>query len=111
MNIGEKIRERRKELGWSLRELANRMGYANHSAVQRIEKGVVDVPQSKIEKFSEVLRVPVSYLMSWEEIQKNNDIISDVVVRMRTDEGFLRAVESLYNMDSERLDALSALLK
>jgi len=67
MNIGERIRVKRVALGWSLRELSDRMGYANHSTVQRIEKGTVDIPQSKIEKFSEVLNVPVSYLMGWDE--------------------------------------------
>ena len=38
MNIGDRIRERRTELGWSQRELAEKMGY-NHSTVGRIERG------------------------------------------------------------------------
>lgn len=67
MKIGEKIKQRRLELDWSLRELSDRMGYANHSTVARIEAGSVDIPQSKIVKFAEVLNVPVSYLMGWDE--------------------------------------------
>ena len=46
------------------------MGYSNHSTIARIESGSVDIPQSKIVKFSEVLGVSISYLMGWEE-EKN----------------------------------------
>lgn len=67
MTIGKKIKERRLELGWSQRELSDRMGYNNHSTITRIESGKVDVPQSRIIKFSEVLGVSIGYLMGWEE--------------------------------------------
>ena len=55
MKIGEKIKHRRIELGWSQRELARRMGYGNHSTVTKIESGQVDIPQSRIVQFAEVL--------------------------------------------------------
>lgn len=72
MGIGEKIRQRRVELGWSQRDLAKRMGYSHHSTIARIEVGKVDVPQSRIVRFSEVLGVSLSYLMTdWEEDKKN----------------------------------------
>lgn len=64
--IGEKIKQRRKELRWSQRDLAEKMGY-NHSTVTRIETGKIDIPQSRIVQFSEVLNVDISYLMGWEE--------------------------------------------
>lgn len=67
MKIGERIKQRRIELGWSLRDLSNRIGYANHSTVARIESGAVDIPQSKIVKFAEILNVPVAHLMGWDE--------------------------------------------
>lgn len=115
MNIGERIKERRLQLGWTLRELSERMGYRNHSTVARIEAGKVDIPQSKIEKFSEVLRVPVAYLMGWDEVQKNNDAISDIIIEMRTDEKFLSLVNSIYKLDTEKRNVVqtmvSALLK
>lgn len=67
MTIGQKIRKRRQEMGLSLRELSDRMGYNNHSTVQRIEHDKVDLPQSKVVKFAEVLGVSVAYLMGWDE--------------------------------------------
>lgn len=105
-HIGAKIKMRRLELGWSLRELAKRMGYANQSTIARIESGTVDVPQSKVVKFAEVMGTTVAFLMDWEEVQKNNDIITDAVVKMRTDIEFFSLVECLLSLDSEKQSAI-----
>ena len=44
-------------------------------------------------------------------MQKNNDIRTDIVMRMRTDSDFLFLVESLYNRnDSEIIDLMKTLL-
>ena len=67
MTTGDRIKQRRLELGWSLRELAKRMGYANQSTVTRIEKGEIDRPQSKVVKFAEVMGTSIAYLMGWDE--------------------------------------------
>ena len=45
------------------------------------------------------------------EMQKNNDVISDIIVRMRIDNDFLSAVVALNKLDSEKLSNLSAFLK
>ena len=111
MSIGQRIKQRRTELGWSQRDLAAKMGYNNNSTVARIEAGKVDIPQSRIVKFSEVLGVPVGYLMGWEEVQKKNDTLSDIVLRLRSDSVFMEAVESLYEMDSDKLSSLLVFLK
>ena len=71
MEIGEKIRKRRMELGWSQRDLAFKMGYTNNSTVAKIEQGKVDVSQSRVLQFSKVLGVPISYLIDWDE--SNNE--------------------------------------
>ena len=65
MKIGERIKRRRKELQWSQRDLAEKMGY-NHSTITRIETGKIDIPQSRIVQFSEVMGVTTAYLMGWE---------------------------------------------
>ena len=66
-NIGNRIKDRRIELGMSQDELAEKMGYKSRSTIAKIEKGVNDVVQSNIVKFSEVLKTDVSYLMGWQE--------------------------------------------
>ena len=100
--VGEKIKMRRLELGWSLRELASRMGYANQSTVARIEKGVIDIPQSKVVKFAEVMDTTVAFLMDWEAVQQKNSTLTDLIVRMRTDEKFLYLVEGISKLTPEQ---------
>lgn len=109
MKIGEKIKQRRTELKWSQRDLAEKMGY-NHSTITRIEAGKIDIPQSRIVQFAEVLGVSIAYLMDWQEVQKNNDTITDAVVRMRTDEEFLSVVECLLLLDSEKISSVKQLI-
>lgn len=45
------------------------------------------------------------------EMQKKNDTLTDIVLRLRSDDIFLEAVESLYAMDSDKLSSLLAFLK
>lgn len=76
MTIGERIKARRNELKLSQRDLCEKMGYSNHSTIGKIEAGKVDIPQSRIVQFAEVLGVSVAYLMGWDEevkkeIEKN----------------------------------------
>ena len=100
---------RRNELNWSQRELAEKMGY-NHSTITRIEKGIIDIPQSRVAQFSDVLRVSIAYLMGWEEIEQKNDLIAEVVLKMRTDATFMSAVEKLYKLDQDKLQSIDQML-
>ena len=44
------------------------------------------------------------------EMQKNNDIITDAVVRMRTNEDFLSVVKKLTSLDDEQLKGVNQML-
>lgn len=109
MNIGERIKQRRKELKWSQRELAAKMGY-NHSTVTRIETGKIDIPQSRIVQFAEVLGVSVAYLMNWEEMQQKNSTLADITVRMRTDNEFLSLIEGINQLNGEQLASVKQIV-
>lgn len=77
MTIGERIKARRQELKWSQRELSDRMGYQNHSTITKIEAGKVDIPQSRIVQFAEVLGVSIAHLMGWEDDQTEKSAQED----------------------------------
>lgn len=109
-SVGEKIKQRRLELGWSLRELASRMGYANQSTVARIESGVIDIPQSKVVKFAEVMNTTVAFLMDWEQVQQKNSTLADITVRMRTDNEFLSLVEGINQLNTEQLASVKQIV-
>lgn len=67
LELYKNIKERRIALGMTQAELAQRMGYADKSMIAKIEKGQVDLPQSKIVAFAKVLGVPPRDLMGWAE--------------------------------------------
>lgn len=110
MHIGERIKKRRLELEWSQRELAKRMGYTNNSTIVKIEQGKVDVYQGRIEQFADVLGVSIAYLMGWEEVEKKNDLIAEVVLKLRTDSTFMSVVENLYKLDKDKLETINQML-
>ena len=72
--IGKKIKQRRQELDWTLRDLADRMGYKNHSSIVRIENDEIDLPASKLEAFADVLGVDVGYLLSLDDEKSESDV-------------------------------------
>ena len=104
--IGENIRRLREKCGLSQEELATRMGYKSKSTINKIELGINDIPQSKIEKFAQVLGTTPTVLMGWvdEQTSKKNDDMVAIVLRMRRDEKFLSVVKKLNNLDEEKLD-------
>lgn len=112
VKIGEKIKQRRIELDWSLRELSNRMGYANHSTIARIESGAVDIPQSKIVKFAEILNVPIAYLMGMnesEETKKEQPPDYEGLSEKKKD--FIEKVMQMSDAELERLDTILSLVE
>lgn len=44
------------------------------------------------------------------QMQRKNDTLSDIVIRMQTDDKFMSAVESLYKLDDKKLSSILALL-
>lgn len=62
-HIGENIRSIRKSLNMSQSVLAKKMNYCDKSMISKIEKGYIDLPQSKIFEFAKVLCVDVSEIM------------------------------------------------
>lgn len=109
--IGNNIRNARLQLGMTQEELANKMGYKSKSTINKIELGKNDIPQSKIVQFAEVLCTTPRALMGWEEVQKNNDALAGVIVRMRSDEVFFECVQTLNSLDGEKLVGVVQMLQ
>ena len=61
------IRKRRLELGMSQDELARRAGYTSRSTIAHIERGAINLPQSKVIDIAQALKVTPSYLYGWED--------------------------------------------
>ena len=63
MQIGDRIKARRIELGLTQDELAKKLGYKSRSTINKIELNINDITQPKIIDFASALDTTVSYLM------------------------------------------------
>ena len=61
--LSTRLRLRREELGLSQEELAQRMGYRSKSSITKLEKGINDIPQSKVEELAAALQTTPAYLL------------------------------------------------
>ena len=72
MNVGHRMKQRRKELKLSADDVAEKIG-VNRSTVFRYEKGDIEkLPLEILEPLSEILRTTPQQLMGWDD---NPDII------------------------------------
>ena len=110
--IVENIRRLREKCGLSQEELATRMGYKSKSTINKIELGINDVAQSKVERFAEVLGTSPSVLMGWvdDQTSKKNDTLASIVLQLRQDEQLLLMVEKLSKLPPEKRQALLPVL-
>ena len=114
MDVGAKIKAARLAKGMTQEELGEILG-VQKSAIAKYESGrVVNIKRSTLKKISDVLGIPPYELVfdeSYQKMQKNNDILSDVVIRARTDSEFLEALKLIYALDRDKLSSLLSFLK
>lgn len=67
MEIGERIRQRRLELGMSQDELAKLSGYKSRTSINKIEVNGNGLTQSKIKAIADALRTTPDYIMGWDK--------------------------------------------
>lgn len=107
MNIGERVKQLRKEKGMTQEELATKLGYKSKSSVTHIENGR-DIPRSMVVQLADILETTPSFLMGWSEQKENAPIINDrsaVIERINSlsDEQF----EKLHDKLEGYLDGLT----
>lgn len=71
VTIGERIRQRRDELGISQEELAIKLGYKSRSSINKIELGQQGLKQSKIAAIAKALETTPSFIMGWKDGETN----------------------------------------
>lgn len=69
--IGLRIRRLRLSKSMTQEELAKKVGYTSRSSINKIEKGMVDLPRSKIVELADALDTTASYLMGWDEEEQS----------------------------------------
>ena len=112
MEVGERIRQRREQLGMTQEELAEKVGYISRSSIAKVEANANGMVQSKLLRFAKALKTTPAYLLGWaeEETQKKNDTITDIILRLRQDALFLDVVNGLASLSAEQLQAVKTFL-
>lgn len=77
------IKNRRKELGMTQTELAEKTGYSNKSSIATIEAGKIDLPLSKVKEFAKALDCSADYLMGWND--ENDEITLEDILDVPID--------------------------
>ena len=69
MSIGSRIRKRRKELGLTQTELANRLHTTKQTIYKYENEIVTNLPSDRIEQLAKALDTTPQFLMGWVEIE------------------------------------------
>ncbi|WP_086350157.1 helix-turn-helix domain-containing protein [Candidatus Enterococcus clewellii] len=78
MNVGERMKARRKQLGISADDVAKKLG-VSRSTIFRYEKGDIEkLPTNIMDDLSDILKTTPAYLMGWSDVPSMNNEIIDV---------------------------------
>ena len=78
LELYKNIKRRRQQLKMTQTDLALKMGYADNSMIAKIEKGNVDLPQSKILAFANVLETTPGELMGWDYEAEPTETVDNI---------------------------------
>ena len=67
IDLYKNIKARREELNMTQGQLAEKAGYADKSMIAKIEKGQIDLAQSKIQIIATALQTTPKKLMGWDD--------------------------------------------
>ena len=98
-------------------DLVNDLGIPKSAMSQYLSGKSKDMDSKRLYKICSYLNVSEAWMMGFDVpmeravVQKNNDIMADIIVRMRTDVDFLSVVELLNNLNSDQLASVKQMLK
>lgn len=104
-----------KEIGKKQIDLVNETGI-DKGSISHYVSGKYIPKQDTIYKLAKALDVSEMWLWGYDcekerpQMQKNNDILSDIIVRLRTDSDFFTTVQSLSSLDKEKLASVQQFL-
>lgn len=114
MTIGQRIKNRREQLGIPQSELARMVGITKQSLYKYETSIITNIPSNKIEAIAKKLETTPAYLMGWinsdEDTIKRDDTIADIILQIRSDEELLELVKGICNLPKEQRSAVQTLL-
>lgn len=99
--FGTRIRDRRLQLGMTQEDLAQMMGYSHKASVNRLEKGLNNLPQTKIALLADCLQVDVGYLLGFDNEEED----------MRRGRPVDRIMDKLEQLNENEVNVLEAMIE
>lgn len=114
ISIGERVRNRRIELGLKQEELAGMLGYSSRFSIVKIESGQNTIPVQKLDDFAEVLHTTVSFLLGKESEDKCYYLNSETkqIAKLAYERRSIRELFNIIkNLSDEDIEACTEFLK
>lgn len=106
MTIGQRIKQRREELGLSQEELAHALGYKNRSSINKIELDKQQLRQEKIVDIAKALKTTPMWIIGVdEEVEQEQQLICDLFERCYGKESY-RIVQKFLKLDDHDKGAI-----
>jgi transcriptional regulator with XRE-family HTH domain len=115
VSTAERLREAMNSAGKKQADLVRETGL-DRGAISSYLSGKYEPKQNAINKLAIALDVSEMWLWGYDTPkersveQKKNDILSDIVIKMRTDDKFMELVEMLYRLDDDKKAIVKSLL-
>lgn len=101
MTIGQKVKQRRKELGLSVDEIAKKLN-KNRATIYRYESGDIgEIPISVLEPLSKVLRTTPADLLGWYEHEPNDTDLLPAILKDHKLKQHIKKLIQLNNINKE----------
>ena len=91
MTIGERIKARRTELGMTLQNLADKVGYESRATIQKLESGSRKINPEKVKDFAVALETTPQHLMGWDSPARYNTMVGESINAIRENQGLSSA--------------------
>lgn len=111
----KRIKEAMKNAGKKQIDIVRETGI-DKGALSHYLKGSYEPKQDVIHKIAKALDVSEMWLWGYDcpmirpEVQKENDLMADIIIRMRSDHEFLCVVETVYKLNAEQMVSVKKLL-
>lgn len=107
LKIHDNIRKYRKNAGMTQDELARLAGYSDRSSIAKIERGLVDLSQSRIKQFADIFGVTPSTLMGWE---KEPEDLAELTATILQDTDLMAMIEKYLTLSAADQKAVRAMV-
>lgn len=109
MTIGERIKQRRIELGLTQTELAHKMGITSKTTICKAETTDFNPTTDRVREFAKALDCTPSYLMGWEE--KTAAGAGTIAAKVAKDKDLQELVSDYISLPKEKQEAVKGMIK